>query len=563
MRRLLILYLLLFTTGIRCFPQQDNEAILRDLVSRYGQAEVTIYSPDPGKIDLLLQNYSVSSVNDDIYTIRISPLTIDSFIKQRFKYNLNEKPTSKEFRMATDLAGALQWDSYPTYQQYLQLMKGYAEQYPGLCILDTIGTTNYGKLVLAVKISANAPSDEDEPEVFYSSSIHGDETAGFVLMLRLIDHLLSNYKTDNKISNLMDNLEIWINPLANPDGMYKTGNISGPLISMRFNANGYDLNRNFPDPLKPYNAKNVRQKETRDMMKFLAEHRFVISANFHSGEEVINYPWDRWSRLHSDDEWFHSISRAYVDTVHRYSSPGYMNGFENGVVRGYEWYEVFGGRQDYVTWELQGREVTIELDDDYITPPAMLPVLWEYNYRSLIYYLENAMYGIHGKILNSIDSEPVAARIFIKNHDRDSSYVYSDTISGRYVRMLASGSYDVIYNAVGYRDTTIYNVEVEQFERTDLNIRLSPVFNRNKYLVMYPNPATTVIRSYFPTDFTGTINCKIYNSTGKLVNDYDIIAEMNLPVKADISRLLPGIYHIIFKHRLTGQSLSGRFVVVR
>ena len=96
--------------------------------------------------------------------------------------------------------------------------------YPTLCHLDTIGTSINGKLVLALKISDNADLNEDEPEVFYTSTMHGDETGGFILMLRLADYLLKNYNLDTRVKNLVDNLEIWINPLANPDGTYRTGN---------------------------------------------------------------------------------------------------------------------------------------------------------------------------------------------------------------------------------------------------------------------------------------------------------------------------------------------------
>ena len=53
-------------------------------------------------------------------------------------------------------------------------------------------------------------------------------------------------------------------------------------------------------------------------------------------------------------------------------------------------------RQDFVTSELQGREVTIELDDQFITPAAQLTLLWQNNWHSLLGYLENALYGIHG-----------------------------------------------------------------------------------------------------------------------------------------------------------------------
>ena len=115
--------------------------------------------------------------------------------------------------------------------------------------------------------------------------MHGDETGGYILMLHLADYLLKNYLTSSRVKTLLDNLEIWINPLANPDGTYRNDNtINSPT---RYNANGFDLNRNFPDPLNP---NTFKQKETLDMIKFLRKHRFVLSANFHSGAEVVNYP---------------------------------------------------------------------------------------------------------------------------------------------------------------------------------------------------------------------------------------------------------------------------------
>ena len=103
-------------------------------------------------------------------------------------------------------------------------MQSFPKLYPSLCSLDTIGTSINGKLVLALKISDNPAVDEDKPAVFYTSTMHGDETGGFILMLHLADYLLKNYNLDARVKNLIDNLEIWINPLANPDGTYNTGN---------------------------------------------------------------------------------------------------------------------------------------------------------------------------------------------------------------------------------------------------------------------------------------------------------------------------------------------------
>ena len=173
----------------------------------------------------------------------------------------------------------------------------------------------------------------------------------------------------------------------------------------------------------------VYEKETIDMMSFMRKHRFVLSANFHAGAEVVNYPWDRWlSKLHADDTWFHTISRGYADTAHIYGGSGYMSDLENGVTRGAVWYLVFGGRQDFMTQYLHGREVTIELDYQHVTPASQLSLLWDNNWHSLIGYLENAMYGIHGAVFDSDTHAPLPAEVFIKGHDVDSSQVYSDSL---------------------------------------------------------------------------------------------------------------------------------------
>jgi hypothetical protein len=537
---------------------------LREIVNRDGQAEISVPYPGKKSTDLLTRNVSIISVRDRTVYVSLSPLTVEWFINQKYNYQISEAAYRKGMISSRNMNQAMEWDKYPSYSQYDSIMQSFTTLYPALCHLDTIGTSINGKLVLALKISDNASAEEEEPEVFYSSSIHGDETGGFVLMLRFADFLLKNYRLDNRVKNLVDNLQIWINPLANPDGTYGTGNlISSPI---RFNANGYDLNRNFPDPVTP---NTVKQKETLDMMKFMGRHRFVISANFHSGSEVVNYPWDRWlSKLHADDTWFNRISRAYADTVHVYSGPAYMNELGNGVTRGAEWYIIYGGRQDYVTYELKGREVTIELDDQSVTPPAQLSLLWQYNWRSLLGYLENALYGIHGHVINDATSAPVAAKVFINGHDKDSSQVYSDPVSGNFVRFLSPGFWNITFSASGFKDTTISNIAVYELQKTDLEVKMTPYINRidtasPTVAVMYPNPAFTQISALLPGIISGNVNTRIYDISGKLLLDYDSEAEPDVPLMIGIEGLAAGTYTAVFTNKLTKASARGRFVVIK
>ncbi len=173
----------------------------------------------------------------------------DHFKTLGYAYELLPNPGDVgEVAMSDNFRDAMAWDVYPTYTAYVQMMNDFVTNYPTLCQLVPIGTTVQGRSLLAVKISDNVTSEENEPEVFYTSSMHGDETTGYVLMLRLIDSLLVGYNAGNsRIQNMVNNMEIYINPLANPDGTYRSGNttVSG---AWRYNSNGVDINRNFPDP---------------------------------------------------------------------------------------------------------------------------------------------------------------------------------------------------------------------------------------------------------------------------------------------------------------------------
>jgi hypothetical protein len=565
-RRLLILLFFLVLNVLRCYTQNlSNDERLRDVISRSGEAVVTIPYPDNISLDDLTRKVSIISVKNKRVHISLSPLSVEWFIRQKFNYLITERTDSKSIISALIISQAMEWESYPSYTQYDSIMQSFKALYPALCHLDTIGTSVNGKLVLALKISDNAADDEDEPEVFYSSTMHGNETGGFVLMLRLADYLLKNYNLDNRVKNLVDNLEIWINPLANPDGAYKTGDAIS-LSSVRYNANGVDLNRNFPDPFQPF---EIQAKENIDMIGFMRAHKFVISANFHSGAEVVNYPWDRWfSKFHADDTWFNSISRAYADTVHSYSSPAYMTFLDNGVTRGAEWYTIYGGRQDFITSELQGREVTIELDDQFITPAAQLALLWQYNWRSLLGYLENALYGIHGQVLNSNTSVPVPAKIFITGHDKDSSHIYSDTLTGSFVRLLAPGSWNLTFTAHGYNDATISNIVVFPEQRTDIVVNMVPITNQIDTTIpeapsLYPNPATAEIKAILPGVLAGKVNVKIISQSGSLMSEYNTEYTQGVPLLIDIKRLSGGTYSVVFANTVKRISCRGRFIVIK
>jgi hypothetical protein len=346
--------------------------------------------------------------------------------------------------------------------------------YPDLCTIHNLGTLSSGREILIAQISNNVSIKEDEPSFLYTSSMHGDELAGYVLSLRLIDYLLNGYGNDTRLTNLVDNIDIWINPLANPDGAYAGGN-QNVWSATRYNANWVDLNRNYPDPEDgPHPDGNPYQPETIIFLGLADTVNFTISANMHGGVEVCNYPWDTWSNLTADNNWWQYVSQQYADSCQANSGNGYFNYLNDGITNGHDWYEVDGGRQDYMNYFRNCRELTLELSDDKTPNPNDLPYLWNANYPSLINYMEQSLFGLRGIITDSITGLPLNARVEIYNYDVDSSHVYSHLPVGNYHRHLYQGNYNITFSKNGYYPKTI-NTTVLNNNITIENIQLVPI----------------------------------------------------------------------------------------
>ncbi len=308
-----------------------------------------------------------------------------------------------------------------------------------------------------------------KPKIFLTSTIHGNEPAGYVAMLHLIDYLLNEYGTNQDVTGIVNNCEIWINPLANPDGTYRAGDET-VLGARRYNANGVDLNRNFPDPEDgPHPDGKPWQPETIAMMDFATSTMPVLSANYHSGAEVVNYPWDTWQKLHPDNDWFVFISRNYADTVHLNSPAGYFDDFDNGITNGYAWYSIAGGRQDYMNYFQHCREVTIEISNENFPQNPFL--YWAYNRQAIINFISQSLTGICGTVCCQ-NQEPLRAKIEIPERDHDNSFVYSESQTGRFFRLLLPGTYNLKFSAPYHYEQKIENVEVVDNQLTSLHIYL-------------------------------------------------------------------------------------------
>ncbi|MBT8252333.1 MAG: hypothetical protein KJN68_00020, partial [Bacteroidia bacterium] len=447
MNRTLLAFLLLILCFSSSYSQKTNFVKAQESLDTNGEVNFTFKADNQAQFQEIIQFLSISHKHVDKNKLEVeayaNPETFNQFLQYGLDYevisSIPEFDPHKSSSTKSTQAWDTTWDAYPTYTEYVAKMNYFATTYPSICTLETIGTTVNGRSLFVLKISDNVSTDEAEPEFFYSSSMHGDELAGFPLMIRLIDYLLTNYGSDAEVDNLVNTTEIFICPNANPDGSYDGGNsniISNPT---RANANGQDLNRNYPDNqnigringnggntsrLHYDSTNNHYEPETEAFIKFEESRNIVLGANFHGGVELVNYPYDNTYNEHVDHDYFERISVEYATNVHNDSTdPTYMMvDYDSGtypspgVAHGATWYVVYGGRQDYMNFYRHSKELTIELSDTKFLPGNQLPDHWDWNKQAFLDLIKQANYGLQGSVTDE-SGNPLEANVTISGHD--------------------------------------------------------------------------------------------------------------------------------------------------
>lgn len=530
MKRLILALVVVFLMGngvLRAqtvIGNQHYETLLKTRGEVYFRFPVSVIRSNPALFQHLSSFISVDRVDKNFVYAYANAGGFLRFLNLKINYQLLKPPSmllSREQLKPPTLKTTTAWNYYPGYQEYVNIMEQFQASYPELCKLVDIGKSVDGRDLLFIHIRNPKDTLEgDKPSFMYTSTMHGDETTGYVLMLHLIDYLLSNYGKVPQVTNLVDSLDIWINPLANPDGTYAGGD-STVYGATRYNANGVDLNRNYPEPKGSQHPDgNVWQPETVAFMNFAGGHHFVMSCNMHAGNEVANYPWDSWSSPTADDAWWQYVCRQYADTVHAYGPQGYFTDENDGITDGYAWYQVLGGRQDYMNYFMHDREFTLELSEVKMPDTSMLPDYWQYNYRSFLEYMQQALYGIRGQVTDSATGGPLKADVFIDNHDSVNSDVFSDSFTGDYFRPIKAGTYDITFSAPGFESKTLKNIQVRDEKLIVENVSLKPSATEVSKTdntgnpQAFPNPAHENIRFL---NLTGKAKVKIYSFSGDVV----------------------------------------------
>ena len=452
----------------------QSQRELGQLMRERGEYYFTLSVANSEEIQAISEICSVDGTDGRTVVAYANQKEYDRLLQAGYRPELQTPPSLRANVTMWNGQGTYNWDSYLTYDQYVSMMEGFPSKAINgrsctMFSLGTLSTSNHRQL-LGVRINNGNP--EGKPKFLYSSTMHGDEITGMILMLRLINELCTS--TDSQIVNLVNNLDIYILPLTNPDGTYKGGN-NTVNSAQRYNGNNIDLNRNYKDYYQGVHPDgNGYENETVWTMAMGDENLFTMSANYHGGAEVMNYPWDATYDDHADMAWYEYVCTKYVQVARQTYSSYMSDTYSDGVTNGADWYVITGSRQDYMNAYAQCREVTVECSSTKTPSASLLPSYWNYNRNAMLAFMEQCLYGVHGFVYDANTDQPIeGVKVTVQDHDSQTSFVTTHSV-GDFHRPIKGGSYTFEFTKDGYCPYYV-DVAVADDQRVELNnIQLTP-----------------------------------------------------------------------------------------
>jgi len=206
---------------------------------------------------------------------------------------------------------------YHSYTEMTAEVAAVAAAHPAIVTRFSIGKSYKGRDIWAVKVSDNVGVDEAEPEVMFDGTHHADEHMGTEMTLSILRWLVDGYGSVARITNIVDNREIWIVFTVNPDGA--EFDISGGKFHYwRKNRQptpgttsiGTDLNRNYsyhwggggrtstnPQAITYRGTKAFSTPEARAMRDFMASRvvggrqQIRAAMTFHETGRLVMWPY--------------------------------------------------------------------------------------------------------------------------------------------------------------------------------------------------------------------------------------------------------------------------------
>lgn len=330
-----------------------------------------------------------------------------------------------------------------SYAGIVAAMNTAATNHPAICELVDLNAryntplTHGGNSLYALRISDNVATEEDEPTVLIVTAHHGNEYGTPVVSLDAITRLTQGYGVDPTITALVDDNEIWIAPVWNPDGYWTT----------RTNGIGVDLNRNYPflwgstcnSGLKGVSPGS--EPETMTMMAWSEDQRFTKVLDFHSSGRETLYGY----RLACGQHVLGSFLDAEATALATASS--YLGDTREPSSNGehYQWQLGNFSNHAFLT------EISNTQSPTIASAQAEATAVWP----GTVWMMERAI-PVWGHVTDAVTGQPLVANItYVENPFTQGEQNRSEPMFGRYHAFLPAGLHTLRFELAGYQSEDV------------------------------------------------------------------------------------------------------------
>ncbi len=330
-----------------------------------------------------------------------------------------------------------------------------------------------GGVIYAMKISDNVAMDEDEPTYLMDGQIHAREVMTAEIMTDAIDYLTSNYGSDPQVTRWVDEMEIWIVPVVNPDGaswVFTSDNWWRKNRSDDCGGEiGVDLNRNFAWNYRQcpgsdnecwsdvyHGPSAASEPETQTIQNLQAELRPLYYINYHSyGEYII---WPSACGTVDEDALLRQVGEELQAVVA--DDSGQTGNYTIGTAIDTVNYTAPGGAEDHAYGAYGIIGLTFEVNSGGFQPDYA-------TYRDATVQRQRAGWGllldrtldgpaVTGHTFDADSGAPVVADWIFANHPFGSGqWQLTTDANGRYNRVVEANSEQVlVFSAPGYLPET-------------------------------------------------------------------------------------------------------------
>jgi carboxypeptidase T len=260
---------------------------------------------------------------------------------------------------------------YTTYAELTTILNDYKARFPGLLSVESAGKSNEGRDIWAVKISDNVAVHGDKPAIFFNAMHHAREVMTTEVALDIIDQLTTGYAANARVKHWVDNNEIWVVPMVNPDGNNKVWSSNNMWRKNTREGYGVDINRNYPYAWASCNGSSSStssdtyhgptagsEPETKAMMNLVGRIQPSLSISYHSYSELVIYPYGCDGQNTPERQTVENVGKALAGRLPK-------DGASGNYAAGTSWellYAVDGGDIDWYYNEHNVLPYVIELN---------------------------------------------------------------------------------------------------------------------------------------------------------------------------------------------------------